>query len=626
MRSGTSFFDWTLFKKNFTRFWPVWVSYLVIWVFLLPVNMVMEGPANIYFQDTLCDASEANPIFALFFAVVCAMAVLSHLYSARSANFYGALPVRREGIFLTQYAAGLAFTLAPQLAVAGLVGIVSAANGVDAGGAVLTWLGTAAGSMFFFYSLAFLCGLFAGHILALPAFYGIANFLFVCVYELVQEVLSEAYYGFVGFGPGVRLAVRWLTPILRLSSVSWSYNILTYRVETSPLYDGWRTVAVYAAVGVVFVILSFFLYRSRRLESAGDVVAVRFMRPVFKYGAALCTGLALGYVTATILGEATLPYTAVVWTVVGCFLAQMVLDKSFRVFHKWRGAVAVGAVMAVLAACVEFDITGFETWLPEAEKVDSAVIETLYSSGASFFDDGDLQSVTVTDPEIIQKLITIHREAIEKRDIADRNASGVSSEGETGRIIFEITYVTGHARRSRWYNIPFNVSDVSRPGTAANALQSLYSDRDFLWEVYGFDKLEEYLASGGRITELDYEYREHLGAETDPEMSYDYLRKNGGMTFTSYDHVMAIYEAMKQDFAQGNLGVRNVSGGTDAGRSRILYFRFGDLEKFDPVEDDSTVSGSLNTIRICVGPSARHTLEVIARILPVELENQGLIE
>ena len=379
-------------------------------------------------------------------------------------------------------------------------------------------------------------------------------------------------------------------------------------------------------MGAVFVILSFFLYRSRRLESAGDVVAVRFMRPVFKYGAALCAGLALGYVTATILGEATLPYTAVVWTVVGCFLAQMVLDKSFRVFHKWRGALAVGAVMAVLAACVEFDLTGFETWLPEAEKVDSAVIDTLYSSGASFYDDGDLQNVTVTDPEIIQKLITIHREAIEKRDIADRPISGVSSERGTGRIIFEVTYVTGHARRSRWYNIPFDVSDVSRPGTAANALQSLYSDRDFIWEVYGFDKLEQYLASGGRIRELNYEYREYFGAETDPERNYAYLLKNGTVTFAGYDHVMEIFEAVKQDFAQGTLGVRNVSGGDDTGRSRVLYFRFGGLEKFDLPVDDSTVSGYSDSISICVGPDARRTLEAIHRCLPLELETQGLLE
>ena len=38
MRSGTSFFNSTLYRKTMTRFWPLWALYGVIWAFLIPLN------------------------------------------------------------------------------------------------------------------------------------------------------------------------------------------------------------------------------------------------------------------------------------------------------------------------------------------------------------------------------------------------------------------------------------------------------------------------------------------------------------------------------------------------------------------------------------------------------------
>jgi ABC-2 type transport system permease protein len=39
MRSKTSFFNRTVFLKNFTRFWPIWALYLVVWILLMPVAL-----------------------------------------------------------------------------------------------------------------------------------------------------------------------------------------------------------------------------------------------------------------------------------------------------------------------------------------------------------------------------------------------------------------------------------------------------------------------------------------------------------------------------------------------------------------------------------------------------------
>ena len=42
MHSEKSCSKWTVFKKTVGRFWPVWVTYLVIWVIMLPLNGLMQ--------------------------------------------------------------------------------------------------------------------------------------------------------------------------------------------------------------------------------------------------------------------------------------------------------------------------------------------------------------------------------------------------------------------------------------------------------------------------------------------------------------------------------------------------------------------------------------------------------
>ena len=107
-------------------------------------------------------------VLALVFGVLAAMAVCSHLYNARSANFFGSLPIRREGLFVTHYLAGLAFLLAPSGVVFVLTLLIEAAGGTVALAPLGFWLAVTCGECLFFYSLAVFCGMFTGHILAHP--------------------------------------------------------------------------------------------------------------------------------------------------------------------------------------------------------------------------------------------------------------------------------------------------------------------------------------------------------------------------------------------------------------------------------------------------------------------------
>lgn len=54
---------------------------------------------------------------ALIFGLLSAMAVFSYLYNSRSVGLMHTLPLKREGLFLTNYLSGLSCFLLPNLAV-----------------------------------------------------------------------------------------------------------------------------------------------------------------------------------------------------------------------------------------------------------------------------------------------------------------------------------------------------------------------------------------------------------------------------------------------------------------------------------------------------------------------------
>ena len=565
MRSGTSFFDWTIFRKTVFRFWPLWAVYLVGWLFALPLNGLTMlrldaraatgidyGYLENFAQYTVPGSVERDVVIVfVIFSVMVAMAVFSHLFSPRSANLFGSLPIRREGLFLTHYLAGLAFLIVPNTVIFLLTLAVEAAGGAVYWTGLMFWLAVACGEGFFFYTLAVFCAMFTGHILALPAFYGIVNGIVIGVTGLVAVVLESFYYGFAGVPDSVYEAALWFTPVGKLDQAV-RYDRIALPVDTLGSVHQWELrieglfeVGVYAAAALVLAVCAFLLYRRRRLESAGDVVAVNAMKPVFKYGVALCAGLALGLGTMAILygGEIMLMIAIVIWGIIGYFAAEMLLQKSFKVFRKWKGAAAVTAVFIALFCVVGFDLTGYEKRVPDPAGVESVTVSGL---DIQFLNDsGDRwYNLDITDPEQIRLITLIHRAAVEQQDADNRE---MLQQGRSNTSLYVTYHLKNGGTLSRQYHMLWLFyDDTEREGTAAWAIQQLHNDRAFCWRIYGFDKLDNYLAQGGRLTSAEHVVENYYTGE-----------RTDGIYFGADAEVL--FAAMKEDFFAGRAGVRRVT-------------------------------------------------------------------
>lgn len=520
MRSGTLFFDRMLYRKTLTRFWPLWAVNLVIWLFALPFNGMMQlgdEPGNSiarFARNVGVEISPVGLIFALLAGLVVAMAVCSHLYNHRSANFMGALPVRREGLFFSTYLAGLTMLVAPNVVVFLLTLLVEAVGGAVIVQPLLFWLAALSGMEFFFYSFAVFLGQFTGHVLVLPVFYGVFNALAVGIYVLFNWVLNAYYFGYSYISDFWSALVQWLTPVWALCELYISVG-----KDNSVEIGGLWIVGIYAAVALVLTLCAVLLARRRHLETAGDIVAVKIMRPVFKYGVSACAGLFIGLMMYEMFGftQFGLMIAVILWGIVGYFVAQMLLDKSVRVFKKWKGAAVMTAAFVLLFAVIGFDLTGYETRVPAVNEVKSVEITGLYGYPS---DSGSGLEATLTDPEDIADVIALHQA------IVKHGEDGEPYQNEySGWNNFRVTYtLKSGVRMRRSYFVRF--------GSELNALsQTLLDKEQVRRQSYGLDNLEGYELKGATI------FRDGEGREVWGEDARE------------------LWDAVMTDFEAGDIGI-----------------------------------------------------------------------
>ena len=409
MKSKTSLFSPGLSRNILSRFWPLWIIYLGLLLVQLPVTLSGYLSYGTYLMDNKILGLAVDVAgYAMIASLLSVMAAFSYLYSKRSCSLINSLPIRRECAFVTACLTGLL----PLLLAEALTWLISL--GIFAGNESVrtewlnSWLLAALLSTLASYGFALFCAMLTGHILVLPALFLVLNTAVYVLEALVQTLLNTLVYGYEGG-----------TSISRLSPLPYAGKAL--RVIADPasgslepefILLGMDSLAVYAVAGVLFIVPALLLYRRRKMERVGDVVAIKALEPVFKYCASVYAALGFGALLAEttdnalgsgLLGSAMLALLLVLGAALGYYAAEMLLEKSLRVFRsRMRGLLIVWAVLLLGVAAAVFDLTGYEKRVPETDDIESVVI----------INDGRVTG----DAESIELTREIHQTAIDNRE------------------------------------------------------------------------------------------------------------------------------------------------------------------------------------------------------------------
>ena len=429
MQSRTSYFNKSIFLNTLKRFWPLWLIYLAVWLLVLPTTQAVNYLNNAYSieREVLDIAQFGGLIIGGIYGALAAMAVWSFMYNSKTMSGMACLPVKREGVFLSVTLAGIVPAIISNILAFGLVMLVHFGRGYPS---VIAYdaLGLAISLMMliFFYGFATLCAQLTGNIVILPLVYVLLNFT-----AYVVEIISNSLLDIIIFGMefGSYNIARWLSPVLGMTeggARTEEIYVAAYGkyVAAGVSYDGLGFVGICCAVGVVMLIGALLLYRRRAMESVGDVVAVRVLKPVFKYcmtfGCALVSGIGFyGLVINTTVNAPRIESVCILIAMifgafVGYFAGEMLIHKSFRVFRgRWRGLIVSFCIICVAVLGLEFDLLGLEKKVPDAAEVDHAFVV-------------GSDSIKYTQPENIEAIVALHESVIENKAVHE-NSYGAGS-------------------------------------------------------------------------------------------------------------------------------------------------------------------------------------------------------
>ena len=627
MQSKTLCFNRTLFRKNLSRFWPLWAVPSFVGA-LFPLAMLTHliryglsgmfgnGTGNYYtlqFTDMYYQVvKQLLPALSLGYAILVAMAVWSYLFNNRSTGLMHTLPIRRESLFLTNFLSGMTMMLVPYVVTGALCVVISLAYGVfDPVGLAVTVLCVLGESLFYFAS-ATAAVFVTGNLIALPVLYFIFHFLVAGLDVLISTFsagfifgLSETYTGKVEFlSPTVYLMTH--VKIDRGHEeifVPTEYGTLTAEgkghyesILTSVKLENAWVIAVYALLGVVLLAVAYALYRRRRSESAGDVVAVGWMKPVFRYGVSFCGallgGLGLYYVfwgnfqTGEFYDVLPLVLCMVLAGAIGYYAASMLLAKSLRVFRgSWKGLAAVALCCVAVCGVLKFDLLGIETRVPSMDQIESV---TFRAGGNQYTLNPE------EDPDLVAEIRAVHRAIAEDADyIVDLderwNRMDAAYEDVSMHNYIRLNYqLKSGASMERYYSIPISAQRLEQGTTY-----------DFM--------LDQLLNSDAMKAE-----RFHIDDTLRPDSGYIYREASprDSISFGTRE-AQVIHEAVKKDIAAGTCGNYDWFGKNQGKQYAIdLSLEFRESETI--YGGDTYVT--YDNISVMVYPEMTHTVEALLEL------------
>ena len=479
MKSRTSFFNPTVFRKNLTRFAPVWIAYSII---LLLVMSSIVGLRNEYSRclnaaDTINYMAWAN----LIYAFVLGQLLFGDLFNSRLCNALHAMPLKRDCWYVTNLLSALVMSLIPNLAVT-----LIAAPFLGSGWIIAVyWLAASFLQFVFFLGTAAVSAMLVGNRFAMLAVYVLMNFLSLLFYWFFATLYEPLMYGIQFTGDEGFIL---LSPCTQMSEFHYMVKILSLSGEQAATYTdgpvimydtggrdevfsisagtGWGYHAICALIGVGLLLLGLQLYRKRKLETAGDFIAYRAVEPVFLVLFTLGVG-GVFQLCAEIFGMDMQLVFLTVGIIVGYYAGRMLMKRTTRVFQPRAliGLAAICAAMAVSLVLVKVDAFGIVRYVPELSEVESVTLGNYYYFNAN------TRLHEITDPEEIEAVQAIHRDALEN-----------PATGDSYNTSLHLTYtLTDGTTVERYYD------EVRTDSYAGQALKPYYSDPAY---VLGMEESE----------------------------------------------------------------------------------------------------------------------------------------
>ncbi|CAM3867711.1 ABC transporter permease [Mesobacillus zeae] len=414
-----------------------WISiiYFLGLLFALPIRMVNRFST----EENYFDGEKIQNLFYFDFPiqlillvtlpVMMAVFLFRYLHVKHSANMIHSLPMTRTKLFHYHALTGLVFLIVPVLLTAFIIMMVHIA--MDLGtyfpfSEIASWAGVTILLNLLFYSV----GIFIAMMTGISVFHAVLTYILLIFPTgftlLVLGNLKKLQYGFPNeyfFGRNIEA----------LSPLFFAVRLDSNNVKM-------KEIIVFIVLSFVLYALSLFFYKKRKTESASEAIAFKSMKSVFKYGVTASTMLTGG------LYFNELQNSANSWTVfgyaagaiIGYFVSEMILQKTWRVARSYKGLIVFAAVTAIVAVAVNFSGI-YEKNVPEASEVKSVLLsdDQDYYMGYNDQQPEYFVPLPMKEKENIEMVTKLHKQIIKDKKI-NQQAENSMDDNNTFIIKYEL--------------------------------------------------------------------------------------------------------------------------------------------------------------------------------------------
>lgn len=415
MKSKISFFSPAIFRKDLLRFWPFWVLELAGLQLLVVIPLFSELSAGAQtrnrngMRDIVYLVGNRGPCLTDSILISClcicaATLIFSYLTKAKESYAIHSFPMRRATLFFSHYLAGLVMLFVPFMVTYLEVIFVMGGFGPACTEMFLGKMAVTLIEVFLFYHLSCMVVMLTANSFMSVVVFTVLNVLYAGLMYLFSALGTLFIYGYPSdLDLTANHMARWLTPAVTMCSFLTRLQYLFFQelpgegwIDTASgeftgeqldaLDSIWGAISLDQAVwylvpAAVFFVLALVLYRRRPVESAGDVVAFSWGKPVFRLVFTVC-GSVLFVLSVYMLciKDNGVNYTfhqifpvLLLLLALGCILfylvSNMILWRSFFIWKRTSYVrMALVAAAAVGIMCY-MKFGGYGTRIPDLEQV-----------------------------------------------------------------------------------------------------------------------------------------------------------------------------------------------------------------------------------------------------------------
>ena len=388
------------------------------------------------------------PILVL--GIILAIQGFSYLYDRKKVDMYHSVPVSMKNRFFVVYCNGIFIYLAPAILCNILAWLIAAAQGAFSLEGLAECGMAFVGNFLYFlvvYHTTILAVMLTGNVIITACAAGVLLsvdwWIMVIGSDLKDRFYEHADTYFFNDGINAKFCVV-IDYLGKINELKRTVGIGKMFSSAAVVYAKW------IALAMIPFVLAYFCYIKRPAEAAGNAIAFRPVKPFVKIIVSVIVGL-VAYILIEEVTYENKPIAVIcmiVGTVLCCALMEVIYDFDVRSAFKHLVSSGIAAVIVLVIFCIhQFDLFGYDAYIPDADKVESAAIsmgsysryfewpeEDEYTDSiydATYLED----NMFITDVDAVCELARRSYEAVETEDMKELRDVNVLYRLKSGKTV-----------------------------------------------------------------------------------------------------------------------------------------------------------------------------------------------